>query len=140
MASYLPPCQYRVPLAKAQHHHCRHCRVQGRPAEGNLNVVTDVQCLGCSERLRLCEEVRDEPNAAPSAVEMALNFAKAAAKHAMDGARKTTPEERTNRLAICSSCEFCESREEAPYRCTNCGCFLQVKTAWASEHCPLAKW
>ncbi len=140
MTGYLPPCNHRVELPKDHHFHCRHPQVQGRAAEGGLNVVTDSVCLGCLVRNQGVEAPRPAPAATPNAAEMALNFAKAAARHAMAGGKKATDEVRTQRLAICQECEFCESQDDVPFRCHHCGCYLQLKTGWASEHCPLAKW
>lgn len=40
-----------------------------------------------------------------------------------------------DRLTICSQCEF---RDE--YRCGICGCYLPLKTRWATEACPDDQW
>jgi hypothetical protein len=41
------------------------------------------------------------------------------------------------RLAICATCEHFQS---ALVRCDKCHCFLKIKAAIHSFHCPLAKW
>ena len=42
-----------------------------------------------------------------------------------------------NGLNICKSCEYFN---ESLHQCRHCGCFLQIKTSWASEKCPIDKW
>lgn len=41
------------------------------------------------------------------------------------------------RISICKSCD---KFNEVLQQCKECGCFLQIKTAWATEKCPLDKW
>ena len=40
-------------------------------------------------------------------------------------------------MLICQSCDFFD---ESSDRCNHCGCFLKIKTSWASEKCPIDKW
>ena len=41
-----------------------------------------------------------------------------------------------NRRNLCDGCEFSTSA----YRCTQCGCFMKIKTQLASAKCPIGKW
>ena len=40
-----------------------------------------------------------------------------------------------DRLDICNDCD-----KNSNGRCSECGCFVDVKTSWASEACPLGHW
>ena len=46
---------------------------------------------------------------------------------------KATPRQR---LAICQRCP----QMTRDWRCTHCGCFMQVKTRMAASTCPERKW
>jgi hypothetical protein len=46
-------------------------------------------------------------------------------------------EVKKERLAICASCEYYDSRQ---VRCKHCGCFLEHKTNFALDSCPIDKW
>jgi hypothetical protein len=82
--------------------------------------------LGC--------QARDKP-ALPSKLTMAVNFTKALARHAMDGAQKVNPRQLEERLELCTICEH--RRDE---RCSVCGCPIGDKAAWRTQQCPLGKW
>lgn len=77
-------------------------------------------------------------NELPSALEMGKNFAKAAITHASTGMKNRTEEE-ANQL-VTEFCEKCPHYRPEDKRCTKCGCFLSIKTAWKSQHCPIGKW
>lgn len=65
-----------------------------------------------------------------------LNTAIDVAKGAVSGDGVALPEEQANtRLEICKSCEFYVSE-----RCTQCGCFMAVKTYLKAANCPVGKW
>ena len=51
--------------------------------------------------------------------------------------RKTTPEERNQRLEICNSCEFFDRIRK---RCFKCGCFVEVKARYWDAICPVNSW
>ena len=44
-------------------------------------------------------------------------------------------EVKQNRMDICNSCEKNDGG-----KCRACGCFLEVKTKFASSYCPIMKW
>jgi hypothetical protein len=53
------------------------------------------------------------------------------------GFKNVSNHTKQQRLSICNSCEFFNP---ALSQCKQCGCFLQIKTLWATEKCPLDKW
>lgn len=46
-------------------------------------------------------------------------------------------DEKEKRLNICRACPYFEKTQE---RCSQCGCFLSVKTYLKAERCPLSRW
>tara|TARA_Y100000004_G_scaffold71605_1_gene80485 strand:- start:415 stop:828 length:414 start_codon:yes stop_codon:yes gene_type:complete len=85
-------------------------------------------------------EVEKKPEKAvkkkmPSIMKQAANFAKSVTKHVATGAQKVPNHVRASRLEICRACDKLDEK-----RCTECGCFVDIKAGWASEACPLAKW
>ena len=69
----------------------------------------------------------------------ARQFGGAALNHAKNKFKMTSEEEQKKRLEICNSCEFIDNNKDNP-RCHECGCFLNIKTGWASQRCPIGKW
>ena len=41
-----------------------------------------------------------------------------------------------DRIDHCKNCEFLTKK----FRCTQCGCFMKVKTLLAHSKCPIGKW
>lgn len=74
----------------------------------------------------------------PSTLEMAANFASALAKDMGSGMKRRTEEEA--HAILDQHCKPCEFYRDSDKRCSKCGCFLAVKTAWKSQHCPIGKW
>ncbi len=79
----------------------------------------------------------------PSLFQMALNYARAQIRHTLNGRRLASEEVVAERLATCESCVgpggyFQASDRRCLYR--KCGCFVDEKTQWASESCPIGKW
>ena len=58
----------------------------------------------------------------------------------------TTQEEAQRRWEICKGCPFLKYDETNPDtnkkdgRCTECGCFMNVKCHYACAECPIGKW
>lgn len=46
-----------------------------------------------------------------------------------------SPEEKTYRQSVCNTCEKNNNNF-----CTECGCVLEVRTAYKELTCPLGKW
>jgi ribosomal protein L32 len=85
-------------------------------------------------------QVQPEPSGnqkEPSIIKKAANLSSSFVKHAKDGFKKTKSSLQQSRMEICRSCEF---YDELGNGCKNCGCYLAIKTSWASESCPIGKW
>jgi hypothetical protein len=76
----------------------------------------------------------------PGPLRTAANFAGAAMRHAAAGMPDASPEVAASRLAICrtNACGFYRVGDRCAH--ANCGCFLQVKTRWQDQHCPIGLW
>ena len=53
------------------------------------------------------------------------------------GALEVSDEIKNQRLEICKTCEKYDAQQ---VRCIECGCFLEAKTSFALNSCPLGKW
>lgn len=78
----------------------------------------------------------------PSLPEQASNLAKFSfnvvrAALTSDDALVVSEEIRDQRMNVCKSCEYYDSRQ---VRCRHCGCFLETKIRFAIDSCPLQKW
>jgi hypothetical protein len=71
----------------------------------------------------------------PPITKQIYNFAKAVAKHAVDGWRNVDEATYNHRTSICEQCSHLTQA-----RCEMCGCFISEKALWASEDCPKHKW
>ena len=101
-------------------------------------------------RLRAnCKPASEQPQAvapqpvldAPSFLQKAKNFAKAAVSHIAAGMPLASDEEIDRRFAICQKCPLLKDNA-----CTKCGCpvarekkFIS-KLAWADQKCPEGHW
>lgn len=65
------------------------------------------------------------------------NFSNSLYNHMQSGFKQVDTKTKDKRLEVCKTCEF---YEDSLIRCKQCGCFLLIKTGWASEDCPLQKW
>lgn len=82
----------------------------------------------------------------PSRLQMASSFAKEAGRFVAAGAPCRPEAEQARLKAICKSCRqptgepmlFLDP-QKGP-RCRVCGCCTNVKTLWATAHCPRGKW
>lgn len=66
----------------------------------------------------------------------ALSFMRSLVKHAANLFRQRTRVEQA--VILLEHCGACELRDGKS--CSECGCYLPVKTAMRSEHCPKGKW
>jgi hypothetical protein len=95
-----------------------------------------------------CVKRRNAPEG-PSLIRKAANFAKAVVTHVTAGMPKTPEPEIARRITICEAC-LPSGDESAPpgffdpvkRECThpNCGCNMNRKAAWLTQHCPIGKW
>jgi len=65
------------------------------------------------------------------------SFLGAAARHVQNGMASVSAAQKESRMSICRACEFFNN---AKVTCSRCGCYLNIKTKWASESCPEGKW
>lgn len=72
----------------------------------------------------------------PSTAQMAKNLMSAAVSHLRSGWSKCPPEQSAERYNICKSCE--KLRDDG--RCAICGCFMDIKSTWKEQKCPIEKW
>lgn len=77
----------------------------------------------------------------PSLPRMALNLAGAVVRHATDGLKERSLDKQVEYKNICIACNQMIIKNDK-MRCTNtgCGCYLDTKIQWESEHCPIEKW
>ena len=87
-------------------------------------------------RCNLCD-VSHQIRKMPSLIEQAKNIATSLAKHVLNGFQHSSRDEFLQRIEACNQCD---SFDPETRRCSECGCFVLVKTKWASEECPLGKW
>lgn len=83
----------------------------------------------------------EPPKEMPSMFQQASGFINSA-KDVIGGVMageglKVTEEVYNERMALCMSCEFLEKEH---VRCTKCGCFMKVKSAFKKTYCPVGKW
>lgn len=80
-----------------------------------------------------------ESNKPPSFLRKTWNYAKALARHTVDGLRNVPTHTYEHRLSICDACDL---NENGVCQHRACGCNLEEKARWRSERCPLnpPKW
>lgn len=127
---YLPPCSFRGKQIDENRVECS-CPSLMHAEEGLATIAT---CLyPCPYR----DEARNQPKKSPPLYIKAFNYLSALAAHAIAGFPVVGPEEYKKRLDICLGCEC---KHPAKNECTECGCPIEEKTAWAEQECPLKKW
>ena len=126
-------CRYR--------NHCRACRLDpvqraglGMPDVCPHGVTAD----NIPEPIKYVPEPPVQPPQLPSLAKQASNLAGSIVSHVAGGMKTRTDEEAEALVEQhCKSCEF-YIRDSG--RCSQCGCYLAIKTTWKSEHCPVGKW
>ncbi len=78
---------------------------------------------------------KSKPQQMPTLVEMAKTFSIAMAGFAKGGFKLVDRTEYFKRRLICEKCE-----ERRKGRCGKCGCNLKMKSALATEKCPMNFW
>lgn len=76
----------------------------------------------------------------PNIIQKAQNFGAAVIRHAQNKMILVANNIKDERMSICSGCEFYNTTNANNPTCNKCGCFLKIKTGWASEKCPIGKW
>jgi hypothetical protein len=98
--------------------------------------MKEVICIRCNKKYSL-PDFTQEPFkccTAPPLHTQVLNLTKDLTNNLINGF-KTSEELKKDRLQICEGCEFYKEK-----RCTQCGCFMELKTLLTSSACPLGKW
>lgn len=67
----------------------------------------------------------------------AKNLTISTVNHLSNGLKNVKEDVKKNRLDICKACDKFNPENTT---CNECGCYLEIKTQWASEKCPLDKW
>ena len=73
----------------------------------------------------------------PSIIDKMHTLANAVFSYSGNNMQNVPNEVQAQRLSICHSCDMYNPNNKT---CNTCGCFLQIKTSWATEKCPLDKW
>ena len=94
-------------------------------------------CSMCNTNIDKCTCANQQDRTSPRMVDMAASFAKSALNHAKNLFENVSDPIQKQRLQICQECPFFDAEK---IKCKKCGCFLMVKTSWASESCPDGKW
>ena len=104
----------------------------------------ELDCIKETEEMLATEKIL------PPASQMARDIAKThwkSLKAWLKGSQTiTTTEEAERRWEICKQCPKLLYDETKPDtnkkdgRCTECGCFMNVKTHYATAECPIGKW
>ena len=99
--------------------------------------VVGYKCSRCGARPRKIAEEKPISKSEPTLPHRVVTATKAVVKHAMNRFVAVDRKTREKRLNICRSCDRFNDKNIS---CSECGCYLQIKTSWASEKCPLDKW
>jgi len=76
----------------------------------------------------------------PSLGKMAGSLARESVKYIKAGRPKRTEAEQTACRLICVQCEHYQEKSKLGPRCSKCGCCVNLKTRWATAHCPEGLW
>lgn len=100
-------------------------------------------CQTRADYFRLWEEGRgpgqQRPIREPGLLRKALNFGRALWRHWRNRRLRVSRRAYRQRLAVCEGCPSLDA-ERMVCRERKCGCKVERKAGWASEHCPLGKW
>lgn len=80
----------------------------------------------------------------PPLAELWADYRAARARYKAAGSPRVSDDDLRQRLAICAECPsglriVYFGRPELA-RCSGCGCFLAIKSRWATENCPRSHW
>ena len=132
---------------------CKVCK----HASGNVNHPTKIGWCG-KYRVRIDDPAKQssiilpgqqqiiqpgQPLPMPSLIQQGKNFASASARHVASGMKTRTLDEAARCIAICTGSNGspkCEFFDAARQRCSKCGCYMKVKSRWATANCPIGKW
>jgi hypothetical protein len=101
------------------------------------NSINDCRCNMCGT-IVCHEEPKNSP--APSLLKKVQNFTKSVVNHVANGMENVSSSVKEERMSICRACPFFNQTDPKNPTCNKCGCYLEIKTGWASEKCPEGKW
>lgn len=101
-----------------------------------MSRVKTVTCKVCNKSYEVPELISKDFMCCqmPPVTVQAVNFTKSIINHTINNFKKDEDLQKT-RLEICKSCDFLQNE-----RCTQCGCSVELKTAWEISKCPISKW
>lgn len=102
------------------------------------NSIKNCICVMCGSTV--CENNQDTTTKQPSLMQKAVNFTSSVVNHISNGMENVSVAVKEERMSICRACPFFNSTNPKNPTCNKCGCFLEIKTGWASEKCPEGKW
>lgn len=79
----------------------------------------------------------DAPAEGPGWLAKAANLAQAVVTHVAAGMPEAGEEIAAGRLAICRECVHLDAPRMV---CNVCGCWVESKAKWETQHCPINKW
>lgn len=92
-----------------------------------------------NQPFKMKDKPKESAGSVPSFIKQVTNFSSSIINHVAHGLPQTSDPEQEKRLSICRECDK-YIHNEGNSRCAECGCFLNIKTSWAGESCPLKKW
>lgn len=150
----LPACQFRGEILEDGLVQCD-CDKIAHIIPGTVPVRA---CLNCPFRDEITSQLPDGPyppwhmfagqmpdrpqsiskkKSSPGLFQKGLNYFRSLGSHILAGFPKTPEPVYMERLRICDTCD---RRNPDSWECTECGCPMDEKAAWAEQECPLKKW
>jgi hypothetical protein len=112
---------------------CEYCNTQLKDDE--------IICIcGMYVKQNISQQPNIKINKLPSVIEKATNFTKSVINYVANGMENVSNSVKEERMSICRACPFFNQTDPKNPTCNKCGCYLEVKTGWASEKCPEGKW
>ena len=98
-----------------------------------------MKCIKCGNEMKLIQNSIYLCSCSHTILKQSkiTSFVTSVVTHAKNKFQNVSPDLKSKRLDICKSCDKFNSQNTT---CNECGCFLNIKTSWASEKCPLDKW
>lgn len=107
--------------------------------QSNLNGIKCHRCGTYVEREanKMPEDEKISSEAKNTFTKKVKSFVSSASEHVGSGFKNVSDQTKKQRLAVCKKCNSYNKQNNS---CNDCGCFLSLKTSWASESCPQGKW
>ena len=118
--------------------------IKPKPTVERKPTKEELECIDKTEKM--LEEEKKLPPASQMVRDLAVTHWKTLGAWLRGSQTITTTEEAERRWAICKQCPKLLYDETNPDtnkkdgRCTECGCFMNVKVHYAVAECPIGKW